>query len=166
MGDYKMTGDFAGAMVTVIPVIMLMAVAEANKYAKSVLRAVNAMLDYLTDEAVEEPPKPISAWHWPLTLAWLTLGMLHVVAEVKLIVWLAKTEHPAAPNQALFITIVASLGFLVVVMGPFFAMSVGVLRKLIPAMNMYYRMIKHPEEYLRSASTPADEASDPDNQTA
>ncbi|GAA1275520.1 hypothetical protein ACFQ0Q_32345 [Streptomyces aureus] len=137
MYHYKMTESFAGAMVTVIPIIMLVAGVEAAKAAKAATRSIEQMVQHaLAQTAAGERRAPvISPWQWVLLVAWAAVGLAHVFAETLLITWLGKTERPTAPGQALFITLVAVVGFFSVAMGPVFVMTFKVAGSSLTAMR-------------------------------
>ncbi|MFJ5829513.1 hypothetical protein [Streptomyces sp. NPDC093089] len=132
-----MTEEFAGAMVTVIP---LLGSAEFLKVSGTFMERLIPTLDREGLEVVHkllgrqhdvatpsqpEEPSPLerlgSMLHkevrfWTNT-AWLILACLHVYAEFRLIQWLATTERPEAPAMAQYVTKIATAGFVMLILG-------------------------------------------------
>ncbi|MGW0121737.1 hypothetical protein [Streptomyces sp. NPDC003327] len=147
-----MTEEFAGAMVTVIPIILLLGSAEFLKVSGTFMERLIPTLDREGLEAthkllgrqqeVATPPQPEeplvlerlgSLLHkgvrfWTNT-AWLTLACLHVYAEFRLIQWLATTERPEAPAMAQYVTKIATAGFVMLILGAL----------VPPALLVYWR---------------------------
>jgi hypothetical protein len=117
-----MTDGFASAMVTVLPVILLVATVQYNELGKRAAEANRQLtaeaLREGWDEArfvqlVEHSPlirrlKGLQAWWW-------TVLFLHVMAEVYLIFWLADDARPGHPAFAMLVAGVACLGFSTIV---------------------------------------------------
>ncbi|MFI0135569.1 hypothetical protein [Streptomyces luteogriseus] len=118
-----MTDDFASAMVTVLPVILLVATVQFNELGKRAeetnRRLTTEALQDGWNEAryvqqVERSPlirrlKGLQAWWW-------TVLTLHVMAEVYLVFWLADDGRPAQPAFAMLVATVACLGFVTIAM--------------------------------------------------
>ncbi|MFF2475094.1 hypothetical protein [Streptomyces sp. NPDC058066] len=121
--QYKMTEEFAGAMVTVIPVILLVAAVEFI----TTIRQVEQWLD----AAVEDPAAPPRSPHITnvlLSLVWCGIAVAHIAAEVDLIKWLASVKRPADPGMARFVTEVAVIGFWSIVATAVFLAAIMFLR--------------------------------------
>ncbi|MEU8488676.1 hypothetical protein [Streptomyces sp. NPDC048641] len=155
MGDFKMTGDFAGAMVTVIPIILLLGGAEMLKLSKmyveaaapkhqqataEILAAVypgaevegpsSTPSPHTSDDAAQPGEQLWASFEILFALVWGLVAVAHVYMEVKLIQWLATTERPAAPILAERVTGTATLGFvmlLVSAFGPIFMIALDPL---------------------------------------
>jgi hypothetical protein len=124
--QYKMTEEFASAMVTVIPIILLVASVEFN----SITRAQHAeMREYLEDQrarlrALREgratsapvPAVPAAATRNRriATWFWAVLVMSHIWAEVALIEWLGGTDRHPEPVRAALIAWITMGGFFAV----------------------------------------------------
>jgi hypothetical protein len=116
-----MTDDFASAMVTVLPVILLVATVQFNELGKRAREVTHQLTtEALRDgwnevrfvQQVERSPlirrlRGLQAWWW----AMLTI---HVLAEVYLIGWLADDGRPAQPGFAVLVAMTACLGFLTI----------------------------------------------------
>ncbi|NEY36492.1 hypothetical protein GTU99_30830, partial [Streptomyces sp. PRKS01-65] len=159
MGDYKMTEEFASAMVTVIPIILLLGGAEMLKLTKlyvearfpEVNREVWEVLDLRpvhpeTGEPAEIPlPRresdgtaelsPWGAFEIAFAGLWGLVAVAHVYMEVRLIQWLATAGRPAAPVLAERVTWVAGAGFVMLLVGAFLPIvtigNMSVLLRLI-----------------------------------
>ncbi|MFC9498385.1 hypothetical protein [Streptomyces sp. NPDC056982] len=121
--DVKMTEEFVSAMVTVIPVILLVASVE---YMTVVRDQRQRWMDYqeqLLEAIVNGAPEPrgpgkvarrayaIAVRFWNMVLA------AHIAVEANLVVWLAGTKRPTAPSIALIVEWVAIIGFVSIVVG-------------------------------------------------
>ncbi len=101
---YRMTDDYASTMVTVIPVILVVATVEFQAL-------------------WNREPRPSAgggvtgrlAWDTVLLVMWNGLIVSHAAVEVKLIMWLATTERPESPDLAWAVAFVAWLGLACVV---------------------------------------------------
>ncbi|MGA5146299.1 hypothetical protein ACPCSF_14800 [Streptomyces griseoincarnatus] len=111
--EMQMSEPFAGAMVTVIPIIMLVAGVEYTKHTKR----HTAELDRELSERRAGVADPVSAFNPRKVLTviavigWGTLAGTHIVAEGLLILWLASVEQEPQPGLALFISVTAYFGF-------------------------------------------------------
>ncbi|MFI1727589.1 hypothetical protein [Streptomyces sp. NPDC020489] len=100
-----MSNEFASAMVTVIPLVMLMCAAEA--------KVVYAYWDSKADDVVASvdfpPQNPMGIYNWAYrnfrkllpwvtslsgALYWLLMAAAHLLAEAGLILWLASARPP------------------------------------------------------------------------
>ncbi len=126
MDQVKMTESFAGAMVTVIPIIMLIAGAEYKNYAKKLIADLDRQLQAVGMDDVSDPVPESETDDSPpgrVTLrfksaGWATLAMTHVLAEAKLIQWLASSHQEPEPGWATYIALTGILGFGITVMLP------------------------------------------------
>ncbi|WP_326710471.1 hypothetical protein OG758_15035 [Streptomyces sp. NBC_01474] len=110
-----MTEEFAGAMVTVIPIILLLAGVEWHNRVKDDVDKAKQRLEKLRrgeSAPYERPPM----WRYFLDVVWVALVVSHGIAEAYLITWLAGTERPAAPGWADFIATTGGAGFLLVIL--------------------------------------------------
>ncbi|MGV9693777.1 hypothetical protein ACWDUX_32295 [Streptomyces sp. NPDC003444] len=134
-----MTEDFAGAMVTVIPIILLLGSAEFLKFSTAFVERLTPVVDregveaaraLLGQEPVAPSPRPLlpppiertasmlnASLRRTLNIGWIILAAFHVYAEIRLIQWLATTERPEAPAMAKYITEIAAFGFVMLVVG-------------------------------------------------
>ncbi|MFI8220219.1 hypothetical protein [Streptomyces sp. NPDC085932] len=96
---YKMTDDYASTMVTVIPVILVVATVEFQALAKREPRP--SAREGLTGRLV---------WDTALLVMWNGLIVSHAAVEMALITWLATTERPESPELARTVAFVAWLG--------------------------------------------------------
>ncbi|WP_437004428.1 hypothetical protein [Streptomyces sp. enrichment culture] len=148
MDHVKMTESFAGAMVTVIPIIMLIAGTEYKKYAQKQIAALDRQLQDAgalasgADES-ETDTSPGEVGPMLKSGAWAVLAMTHVLAEVKLIVWLASSEQEPEPGWATYIAYTGIFGFAITVLLPMFIDQSELLQK---------------RRLLSTASSPADMA--------
>jgi hypothetical protein len=114
-----MTEEFASAMVTVIPVILLVAVVEFNEGEKRAAEAARSLAleaqasgveagrvvrKVMNSRVLRRIKNVQSAWYAVLTF--------HVLAEGYLILWLADDHRPASPGYAWFVVLTACAGFL------------------------------------------------------
>lgn len=118
----KMTDGFASAMVTVLPVILLVATVQYNELGKRAAEAnrqltAEALQDgwdearfvqLVEDSRLIRRLKGMQAWWW-------TMLFLHAITEVYLIFWLADDARPGHPAFAMFVATVACLGFVTIV---------------------------------------------------
>lgn len=121
VGDFKMTESFAGAMVTVIPIILLVAVVEVQQRGRLTVETLTKLrlaqetsepgagTAALLEARMRKPPM------WAPFL-WGTLSAAHVVAEAMLIFWLAGSERSPGTWQAPFVAYTAAVGFVVVIL--------------------------------------------------
>lgn len=155
MNTYEMSEEFASAMVTVIPIILLLGWAEATKLsnvfvaakAPAVDREVRAALVRIANDGTESPDRGDSpqepvrqvpfarSLEVVLGLTWGVLAVLHVWAEVSLIRWLATTERPPSPDLAERVTEIAGAGFVMLLIGAFAPVF------LIPYMTFALRLV-------------------------
>ncbi|WEH16559.1 hypothetical protein [Streptomyces sp. VNUA24] len=94
-----MTDDYASTMVTVIPVILVVATVEFQ-----------ALWNREPRPPAGEGATGRVAWDTVLLVMWNGLIVSHAVVEVKLIMWLATTERPESPELAWAVAFVAWLG--------------------------------------------------------
>ncbi|MET9760160.1 hypothetical protein ABZ016_14060 [Streptomyces sp. NPDC006372] len=124
---YKMTGEFAGAMVTVIPIVMLLGAVEAKTMTDRVrgdLERTAASLLESARSAQSRQQLGLAAmaefrrgylWStWRASLAsfiWLAVGLAHLIAEMRLIHWFATDTQSDDPDLARFVFLVSFSGF-------------------------------------------------------
>ncbi|MFI7352021.1 hypothetical protein ACIBSR_37920 [Streptomyces sp. NPDC049936] len=101
---YKMTDDYASTMVTVIPVILVVATVEFQALVKREPRP--SAREGLTGRL---------AWDTALLVMWSGVIVSHAFVELKLIMWLATTERPESPQLAWAVAFIAWLGLACVV---------------------------------------------------
>lgn len=113
MLSYAMTDDFASAMVTVIPIVLLVGTAEVTALVRTPI----------TRDPVLESTTAGRAWLWlkrmgkkVISLAWLVLIAQHLMVEGDLISWLATAEHTNDPQLAKRTVLVSVIGFFFVTM--------------------------------------------------
>jgi hypothetical protein len=96
---YKMSEEYVSAMVTVIPIIMLVASVEVSALVRhgSWLNTRPSAADKL------------------LMVLFLFVFASHAVTEMALIRWLATAERPESPLTARMTFVVAGFGFLAVI---------------------------------------------------
>lgn len=104
---YKMTDGFAEAMVTVIPVILLVGTVEFTAMAKRLKQG-----EVLT-----------SLWQALLLPWWLLVATTHFVAEGALVLWLATTERSSNPWLAEFLAWTLLTGFATIMVSTLGALS-------------------------------------------
>lgn len=112
--DFKMTEAFASAMVTVIPIILLLGAVELSSRLK---RGHEHMDDVEAGRSQRVDYKLIRGGS-----LWGALAAAHCYAEISLIEWLATGERQESPHLASFIAVTAALGFVAVVLGAFLQM--------------------------------------------
>ncbi len=126
----RMTEEFASAMVTVIPIVLVAASLEMTALTKNsrdngrrCREAVLAAIRSGTPEpaGVSRRRKAasvivLSGWYWSV--------ILHVVAEVLRIRWLADSKRAAAPQTAQFVQAVGIFGFVWVLIAGLIVTSV------------------------------------------
>ncbi|WP_327668006.1 MULTISPECIES: hypothetical protein [unclassified Streptomyces] len=101
MVDPKMTEEFASAMVTVIPIIGLVATVEVSSHFSRYLEMLErGEGDMYSRRATTGAVK-----------GWVLIGAAHVVAEWMLVEWLVSTDRPESPKMAMFIAITGCVGF-------------------------------------------------------
>lgn len=179
VGDYKMTEEFASAMVTVIPIILLLGGAEMLKLTKVYVEArfpeVNrevwdALGRHLIRAEGGEPaeiPLPrreadgkpeLSSWGaFEILFAgiWGLVAVAHVYMEVRLIQWLATAERPAAPVLAERVTWVAGAGFVMLLVGAFLPiLMIGHMSMLLSVVRREPRLGRLLAPALRMAAGP------------
>ncbi|MFD5914269.1 hypothetical protein ACFWHL_36730 [Streptomyces massasporeus] len=99
-----MTDDYASTMVTVIPVILVVATVEFQALVKRESRP-----------SVSEGLTGRLAWETVLLVMWNGLIVSHAAVEMKLVMWLATTERPESPRLAWAVAFIAWLGLACVV---------------------------------------------------
>ncbi len=160
MNTYEMTEEFASAMVTVIPIILLLGWAEATKLSNVFVATKGPTVDHEVRTALaritnngtespdhEDPPRRRPVRQIPFArflevcfgLAWGVLAVLHVWAEVSLIRWLATTERLPSPDLAKQVTQIAGVGFVMLLIGAFAPVF------LIPYMTIGLRLVSRSE---------------------
>jgi hypothetical protein len=125
--QYKMTEEFASAMVTVIPVILLLAALEYSSLRKADDQAEEKEVEELSerlraarngiDPPLSDAPR-MRPPNWWLSFFWYVLAATHVAAEMLLIDWLAQGAREPEPLTAQFIVWVARFGFFGVLLHP------------------------------------------------
>ncbi|MFJ5730943.1 hypothetical protein [Streptomyces paradoxus] len=100
---YRMTDDYASTMVTVIPVVLVVATVEFH-----------ALVKREPGPSAREGLTGRLAWDTVLLVMWNGLIVSHAVVEIKLIMWLATTERPESPELAWAVAFVAWLGLVCV----------------------------------------------------
>ncbi|MET7275635.1 hypothetical protein ABZS59_31310 [Streptomyces flaveolus] len=103
-----MTEDYASAMVTVIPVIMVVATVEFQALAQ---RSAQDLPDG-RDPSLSVRVKPL--WNSLLLTFWAALIFSHTYVELSLIEWLASDERAPDPGLAERVRLVGGLGFVAV----------------------------------------------------
>lgn len=150
----KMSGDFAGAMVTVIPLVMLMCAAEA----KALYAYWDSKADNLATEAnaarAAAGSDPLWAQRWMLrnpekllpwiktvmgTVYWFGMAAAHFLSEAGLILWLASARPPGIEHLAELVTVTAIWGFGHATLVGVFVVMVQVPRRLSQAARDAYR---------------------------
>ncbi|MFD7184962.1 hypothetical protein ACFV90_33825 [Streptomyces sp. NPDC059904] len=126
----KMTESFAGAMVTVIPIILVAAGIETQQNFNKLADRMDEIRIALLEEGVEAAEKAARSRGTGFAGMPTVLGVMavlflsHVFVEFYLIFWLASTTRPANPGAALTVAITGFLGFALVggagVLGPLF----------------------------------------------
>ncbi|MFE2046305.1 hypothetical protein ACFXAZ_36365 [Streptomyces sp. NPDC059477] len=122
---FKMTEEFASAMVTVIPIIMLVAAVEFNSFHRTLEDAHNEVLHSMSEkiQAAREGREVPAGRHrtrrtyWTVW-AWLALWASHTGAEVQLIRWLAGDARQPDPLTAQVVANIAILGFAAILLVP------------------------------------------------
>ncbi|MGX1564679.1 hypothetical protein [Streptomyces sp. NPDC055506] len=112
-----MTDDYASTMVTVIPVILVVATVEFQALVKREPRP--SPREGLTGKL---------AWEVALLVMWHSLIISHAAIEMKLVMWLATTERPESPELAWAVAFIAWLGLMCVVGLTFLLMFGGIIR--------------------------------------
>ncbi|NEC72934.1 hypothetical protein [Streptomyces rochei] len=154
----EMTEEYASAMVTVLPVIMLVALVEFNNanaaYRNTQLEYTQALLQAVRNGEIE--PIPPSKWSRRAREAaymyWYAIVGLHIYAESLLIQWLASTERGPDPGTAEFVRAVGAWGFLTVICG--FVINVWLTRKQRIAEVMRLEALVRQERAVRAAQAP------------
>jgi hypothetical protein len=169
-GNFKMTEEFASAMVTVIPIILLLGWAEVQKLsttyvakkAPSLDREIRAvMYQILSQEAGSQPdadaspgqeaenrtpPEQAKIFEGLFAIAWGALAILHVVAELYLVRWLATTERAPSPGMARNVTLVAGAGFVMLLVGafipPLMLLYTSAALRLVSSIPLLSRFLK------------------------
>ncbi|MGW4393569.1 hypothetical protein [Streptomyces sp. NPDC004685] len=122
-----MTDSFAGAMVTVIPIILVAATVEIQqtytKVADGLDHFINTYHSEGNEAALAIMDRRTSMPARSVIVVMILLTASHLAAEGYLILWLAASGHPAHPWGAWLVTITGILGFslvaIVAVLGPF-----------------------------------------------
>ncbi|MFE5681704.1 hypothetical protein [Streptomyces sp. NPDC056512] len=127
-----MTESFATAMVTVIPIILLVAVVEVQQRGRLTVETLTRLRLAVEAERGGDPTDATAVLREArmskppalATFLWGVLCAAHVVAELILIFWLAGSERPPGTWQASFVAYTAAVGFvlviLVAVLSPYF----------------------------------------------
>ncbi|MFE4664384.1 hypothetical protein ACFRI7_12560 [Streptomyces sp. NPDC056716] len=122
---FKMTVEFASAMVTVIPIIMLVAAVEFNSFHRTLEDSHNEVLHSMSEkiQAAGEGREIPADRHRPrrtywTVWAWLALWASQTGAEVQLIRWLAGDARQPDPLTAQIVANIAILGFAAVLVVP------------------------------------------------
>ncbi|MGX5215028.1 hypothetical protein ACWKT3_41200 [Streptomyces violaceus] len=104
-----MTEEYVSAMVTVIPVVMVVATVEFQAL-------IQRNAGILPDEDVDAPPRrhTKTLGELLLLLFWAALISSHVVAELYLIEWLVGTERPPNEQLAELTALIGIVGFIAV----------------------------------------------------
>ncbi|MEK0100257.1 hypothetical protein ACFC18_44100 [Streptomyces sp. NPDC056121] len=120
----KMTEEFASAMVTVIPVVLLVATVEYHELSRRVSEETKSRVAEAVEAGTDGPQVVRDVLNSPLIkglknvqAAWYGVLTLHVLAEMYLIFWLADDKRPGDPPFALYVASIGCLGFLMVVAG-------------------------------------------------
>ncbi|MEU1916153.1 hypothetical protein [Streptomyces massasporeus] len=95
---YRMTDDYASTMVTVIPVILVVATVEFQALVKREPRP--SAREGLTGRL---------AWDPVLLVMWNGLIVRRAAVEMKLIMWLATTDRPESPELAWAVAFISTL---------------------------------------------------------
>ncbi|MGA5285436.1 hypothetical protein ACPCSK_34430 [Streptomyces griseoincarnatus] len=126
---FKMTEEFASAMVTVIPIILLAASVEVSSLVNrqgalqdELLRQLQQQIDAKRRGEEAAPLRvtdtgPTGCSGTALALFWFLLSGAHVIAEYQLIMWLAGTERGDHPLMAKSIAFIGIIGFAAVLVG-------------------------------------------------
>ncbi|MGW5449951.1 hypothetical protein [Streptomyces asiaticus] len=126
----RMTEEFASAMVTVIPIVLVAASLEMTALTKNSRDNGRRRREAVLAAIRSGTPEPagvsrrrkaasvlvLSGWYWSV--------ILHVVAEVLLIRWLADSKRAADPQTAQFVQAVGIFGFVWVLIAGFIVTSV------------------------------------------
>ncbi|MGW6159917.1 hypothetical protein ACWFRM_43580 [Streptomyces sp. NPDC055144] len=158
---FKMTGDYAGAMVTVIPIVMLLCAVEAKAvYERWDKRADEVMARVV--EAQAGGPDQLLRWFvrnpshwWPFLMVhmgtawWWGLGLMHLVSEVGLIFWLATKEQPDAGWLAGLTAVTAVLGMATVTI-------VGLLAVMVRTTKRHNEAVRKALQAQRSTAADTD----------
>ncbi|WP_217165645.1 DUF4499 domain-containing protein [Streptomyces sp. AC512_CC834] len=121
-----MNAEFASALVTVIPIILLVASVEINNVTKSrqarLLRELEFQLEdaeaaILAGQPVSDGKPRKSRTETIAYVFWGVLMVTHVVAEMILILWLASAKRPEVPFLAEYVLDTALFGFISVFTG-------------------------------------------------
>lgn len=135
---YKMTDDYASTMVTVIPVILVVATVEFQALAKREPRP--SVREGLTGRLL---------WDTALLMMWNGLIVSHATVEMMLVMWLATTERPESPELAWAVAFVAWLGLACVV-------ALTALLTLGAIIRVHWAMFTNPKRDARPQPRPAD----------
>ncbi|MFG2291474.1 hypothetical protein ACGFOU_36015 [Streptomyces sp. NPDC048595] len=162
---YKMTEEFASAMVTVIPIILVASALEISAIAKT-SRDNGRRRREATLAAIRagspEPPAPSALARRAgkvIFLGWYVSGLIHILAEMSLIRWLAGTERAANPAMAQMVFSVATAGFAWVLGAGIFTLFVtGHLSK---AENRRWKAECARERAIRASAVPVVTTSGP-----
>ncbi|MGW1089647.1 hypothetical protein ACWD4L_25820 [Streptomyces sp. NPDC002596] len=169
-GNFKMTEEFASAMVTVIPIILLLGWAEVQKLsttyvakkAPSLDREIRAaMYRILSQEAGSQadadtssgqeaenrkPPGQAKIFEGLFAVVWGVLAVLHVLAELYLVRWLATTERAPSPGMARNVTLIAGAGFVMLLVGafvpPLMLLYTSTALRLVSSIPLLSRFLK------------------------
>ncbi|QUC63005.1 hypothetical protein IOD14_43125 [Streptomyces sp. A2-16] len=145
-----MTGEFASAMVTVIPVVLLVATVEFNEIEKRADETEQRAIEAARGEGLSDRQAMQSVSASPLLrglrnlqTVWYAALTLHIFAEAYLIFWLADDARPADVFFAWFVSVTGCSGF------------VMLLAAVVAAKKIKNRKVRGPSGRNRSDSTPA-----------
>ncbi|AJF70427.1 hypothetical protein SVTN_40320 (plasmid) [Streptomyces vietnamensis] len=119
----EMSEAYASAMVTVIPVILLVAAIETSRFSSVIdevrLQRANKVLEEAREGRVLSPdlPKAVVRWHLASYCIFGLLWISHLWAEMNLIFWLSYTEKDPDPALAVYVKWTAITGFWLVMFG-------------------------------------------------
>ncbi|MZD16801.1 MULTISPECIES: hypothetical protein [Streptomyces] len=133
--DFKMSSDFASAMVTVIPIVLLIAAIEFSTAARSGRDRKMVHLRQVAEALSRSEPEPAAISRSEKAVSniaymfWYLVFGTHIAAETMLVKWLAEVHHHDRPWLATFVVWVTSFGFVAVVVGGGFQMWLGAVRE-------------------------------------
>ncbi|CAL9323429.1 hypothetical protein [Streptomyces sp. SudanB66_2053] len=131
---FEMTEEYASAMVTVIPVLMIVATVEVQTLAKR--------------REVQPPPDDANPWtvfrnYGPMVQLGLygLLAASHGVAELKLITWLATTQRDPDPTMARDTALIGMGGFVYLTVLTYIVVFVNGTKHMSWAMRGLHRLL-------------------------
>ncbi|MFI0964168.1 hypothetical protein ACH4S8_22555 [Streptomyces sp. NPDC021080] len=120
-----MNEEYASAMVTVIPVVLLVASVEFSQiftrlsaeWRRPIQEALEAAREGRSQRLHHNKSRSRALYF--LYFFWILVALSHILAEMSLINWLASSERKPYTGLAEFVSLTANIGFFSILIGAF-----------------------------------------------